>query len=113
MPRAAISIQGKKRWCRASKDFAAKQTVGGQQRLFPLPFPFHDGNVAVDREIREPLDLAARERPFYFEPIQLFPLLQAQNHAGIVRGKITSAAYLHSSSLQVPRLIGEARAAGI
>ena len=78
--------------------------------LFPFFFTFHQGNIAIDRQIRVTLNPRAWFRPLHLEPVQLVSLAYAKDYSGIVRGEIAASANLHGVALQISRLPCDASA---
>src|SRR5580704_676714 len=78
--------------------------------LLPLALPFHNGDVAANRQVVESLFPAAWLRPLHFQPVDLRPLAQSQNHARVMGGKIATASHFELMPLQASRLVGDLRA---
>ncbi len=83
------------------------------QSLFPVPLALFNCNVAVDGKIRESLSLATRVRPFHVQPVEPGSLAQAQDHARIVRRKITPSSHFPLVAHQIVALITKFRANSI
>ena len=58
---------------------------------------FGEGDVAVDGQVGEALDQAARLGPFDFEPVESFVFGEAEDDAGVLGGEIAAAAYFETS----------------
>src|SRR5271167_168843 len=91
------------------KGTKANWPTAGRPGLLPLAFALYDGDIAINREIRESFRLAARQRPLDFQPIDFFAVAQAENDTRIVRREIAPTANLHTPAFQIPGLIGDTR----
>src|SRR6266849_8268447 len=78
--------------------------------LLPFPLPFHDGDVAINRQIRKRLDRSARLRPLNLDPIYFLPLSDPKHHTWVVIGHIAPAGYFHAGSFHVAELVSDHRA---
>jgi hypothetical protein len=70
--------------------FAARRAVSLEMSLFNAR-AFDDSNVAVERDVREGFDSAARLRPADLQLVDFSAIADTEDFARVVRGKVTSA----------------------
>src|ERR1700676_1826510 len=74
---------------------------------------FGNRDVAIDREVRESLDLAAGRRPMDFDKIGVGGGAKPQNLARVVRRKVAAAAVLQARVLSAAGGPSDLRANGV
>src|SRR5271166_802544 len=76
--------------------------------LLPLPRSLDNPDIPIQRKLGETLDLPARLRPLYLQPIDARPLADAEHNPRVVRRKKTASAHLHPLPFQFAGLVGDA-----
>src|SRR6266404_7064561 len=114
----SLSLGGSSRaWLLAaeiSRRFYERRAAGPRARklcsnpIATSTYPaLYDRNVAVDGQVSEALDCAARQRPLDFQPIHFCSLSKSQDNPGIVVREVTSPCHFHTSPLNIASLPGD------